>query len=275
MVSTHGAVAPPNLRRYRVRKLAYLHLVERRSLRRAAARVALTVEERNQLIDRFGPDPRVEVIPNVADPALVGATPWEPPPGLSPVVTLARWDVRHKGLDRLAALAERLPDQRFVVHGAPCGNEPERLEALLEEAPTNLELAAAVDADARREVLRHAAAFALLSRWEGLSMALLEAMALGVPCLVSPEVARTLGPMPPVVALPSDEPEAAAREVRALLRDGPRCAAIGRAGRRWAIGHAGAEQVARASERLYRQVIDEAGALARRGPHPSPAAQGA
>lgn len=251
MVSTHGATSPQNLGRYRIRKSAYGRLVEHRLVGAARAIVASTPVEAEEL-RRWHPDPPpIRVLANVADPALLEAPAWTPPtaPG-APVVSLGRFDVRHKGLDRVRTLADRLPDQRFEIHGARCGNEPELLERLLAEKPANLRLADPVQGPEKEAALRGAAAFILLSRWEGLSVALLEALALGVPCVVSPEVAATLGPDAPVFVQRTD-PSAWGRSLAAFLDDPDARADLGAHGRAWAQEHASPAAVGRASIAIY------------------------
>lgn len=269
VVSLHGATAPPNLARYPHRKAAWSRLVERRIVASADAVLALTWQERNQAYRWSRELPVMRVVANVADPLLLEAPGWAPPargPGEpARVVTLARWDVRHKGLDRAAELAALAPEVRFDVHGGPCGNEPDLLGELRRTAPANLALLDPVHGAAKVAALRSARAFLLLSRWEGLAMALLEAMALGVPCLTSAEVAATLGRAAPVITLP-DDPARAAALVREVLADEPRLEATGRAGRRWVREHAAAPVVAGATEELYHQVLatrPRAGALAK------------
>lgn len=254
VVSPHGATSPQNLRRYRWRKATYGQLIERPVLRGASGLVALTPVEADDLRRWLPEGPPITVIPNVADPALIRSGPWRPhgPGAAADLVSLARWDVRHKGLDRLADLATSMPAVSFTVHGDHCGNESELLDDLLADAPTNLHLAPSVHGVSKEARLRSASAFILLSRWEGLSMALLEAMALAVPCMVSPEVAETLGGDPPVVVVPNDR--RAAEVVGASLADPTRLAEIGARGRRWVEANASADHVARATHDLYRRL---------------------
>jgi glycosyltransferase involved in cell wall biosynthesis len=254
VVSTHGATAAPNLARYRLRKEVYGRLVERRSVGRSSALVALTGAEAADLRRWLPETPLVRTIPNAADPDLLGAAPWSPPgSGRPTLISLSRWDVRHKGLDRMAALATLLPEVTFRVHGGPCGNEEDRLEALRAQAGPNLELAPPVVGAERTQALRRAHGFVLLSRWEGLSMALLEAMALGMACFVSEEVAETVDDRSTCIVVPADA-AAAADVVAAALADRQRLAAVGAAARGWVLQHAAPEVVARASASLYASV---------------------
>ncbi len=258
MVSTHGATSPQNLGRYRVRKAAYGRLVEHRVVGGAQALLASTPVEAEEL-RRWHPDPPpIKVLANVADPLLLGAPAWTPPTDGAPVVSLGRFDVRHKGLDRLSTVAKQLPDTTFAVHGARCGNEPDRLERLLAEKPANLQLLDPVQGPAKADALRRSEAFILLSRWEGLSVALLEALALGVPCVVSPEVAATLGADAPVFVQRTDA-SARSRALAALLRDDEARTDLGAAGRAWAQAHASPEAVGTASIAAYTSAIARVG----------------
>lgn len=264
VVSTHGATSPQNLARYRVRKAAYGRLVEHRVLAGAAALVASTPVEAEELRRWVPHPPAIRVLANVADPTLLHAPAWTPPSTDAPVVSLGRYDVRHKGLDRLSRLARLLPDVEFAVHGSRCGNEPELLDRLLVELPPNLHLVDPVQGLAKAEALAGARAFILLSRWEGLSVALLEALALGVPCVVSPEVAATLGPDAPVFVQRTDA-SATGTRLRALLADPGSRSQLGRRGRDWADAHASPEAVGSASLAIYREALDPADRAPDRG----------
>lgn len=256
VVSTHGATSPQNLARYAARKAIYSRVVERHLAGGADALVASTPVEAAEL-RRWLPDgPPIRVLANVASPSLLAGDAWSPAEAApdAAVVSLGRFDVRHKGLDRLADVAARVPAAEFVVHGSRCGNEPELLDALVQRAPANLHLADPVTGHAKDAALLDARAFILLSRWEGLSVALLEAMASGIPCVVSPEVAATLGPDAPVLVLATD-PDEAASQLDVFLASTADRARIGAAGRRWAATHASPEAVGAASLAIYDEIL--------------------
>jgi glycosyltransferase involved in cell wall biosynthesis len=255
VISTHGATAAANLERYRLRKDLYARLVDRPTAARADALVALTDAERDDLSRWLPSAPPIAVLANAADPVLLERPSWRPPrrPGArQTLVSLSRFDVRHKGLDRLAELAGGAGELRIRVHGSACGNEPRLLRELVQQAPPNLELAPPVPVGQRPAVLARADAFILLSRWEGLSMALLEAMALGMACFVSPEVATTIGDPDAVITVPGYR---ATTTVSDALADPRRLEAVGAHARRWVLDHAAPEVVAAASLALYDQVL--------------------
>ncbi len=110
VVSPHSAAAPCGLARRGALKRAYMLGVERRFVARAAGVLCLTDVERDDVV-RFAPGftGPVIVVPNPV-PELDGLS-WDPapPPARPRVVTLSRLDVRQKGLDRLLAIAARLP----------------------------------------------------------------------------------------------------------------------------------------------------------------------
>lgn len=256
VVSTHAGLFPENLRRYRWKKAPYGRLVERRFLRRAS-RVIGTCPVEERAIRSFLGDsgPPTASVPNPLEPELLPFGCWSPPERPARVVTLARYDVRHKGLDRLAAIAERLTDVEFVVHGRACHNEPRRLEALRRSKPPNLHLAPPVYGSHKARVLLGAALFVLPSRWDAVSEAMTEAMSLGVPTAVSRFIGGTLPFEQEELGLVlHDEPAVAARQIREALDDPERLRAWSAAGRRYALASFHPEVLARRLVEIYAEI---------------------
>lgn len=236
VVSPHSAAAPHGLARRGALKRAYMLAVERRFVANAAGVLCLTDVERAD-VARFAPrfqGPAI-VVPNPApDPDGLSWDP-APPPARPRVVTLSRYDVRQKGLDRLCAMAGRRPEVDFAVYGEPDKNEPGLVDRLRAEAPPNFHLCPPVFGKAKDRVLRRASLFILPSRWEGLSMSLAEALAAGVPCAVSQEVAATLPIADQDLGLVLDDDSAAsADQLRSALDDRDRLEAWSRAGAAYA-----------------------------------------
>ena len=236
VLSPHAGLAPLLLRRDGARKALYGRLIERRFHRIADGVHALQLLEREDVLRYCAAVRPVEVVPNPVGPALLAAPPWDggerPDRERALAVLLCRYDVYQKGLDRLVAIARRLPDLDIRVHGTADKNDPEKAAAVAASAPPNLRFAAPVHGEAKLALLREADLFLMPSRVEGLSASLVEAMALGVPCAVSSYVGRSLGMGEQGTALVlDDDPATAARQVAALLRDRPRAVALGRAAR--------------------------------------------
>ena len=234
VLSPHSGLAPDLLARDRVRKAVYGSLVERRFHRSADGVHALQLVERDD-IRRYCGDPgrAVAVIANPFAPGLNAARSWTGAlgrPGPRRAVMLSRFDVYQKGLDRVAAMAAELPDVAFDVYGHADKNAPGAADALRASAPPNLRFLSPVHGERKLQVLREADVFLQPSRVEGLSVALVEAMTLGVPCAVSGYVGRSLDVERHGTALVLDDGAAeAARRLAALLADRPRARALGAA----------------------------------------------
>jgi glycosyltransferase involved in cell wall biosynthesis len=162
--------------------------------------VALTDVEARDL-DAFGAGQPVAIIPNGVIPAprdLDGAG-FRRELGLGPtdrlLLFVGRLDVLHKGLDVLVDGVAEAPAWRLAMVGPDVRGGRAWLLARAEALGMLSRLAVVGPRQGRALHQAFAAAdcFALTSRWEGLPIALLEALAHGVPAVVSPAVDRLVG----------------------------------------------------------------------------------
>jgi len=194
--SPHSGYDPVSLRRSRTRKAVYGLLFERAMLTRASLIVALTEVELAQL-QAYGARTPAAVIPNGVDPAPVeiDAAAFRAELGIGTATPLAlfvgRLDVHRKGLDVLVRGIAGTPGWHLALIGPRFRDVP-RLEAMIEELSVGERVHIVGERRGHRlhEAFATADIFALTSRWEGLPMALLEALSFGKPAVVSPAVDR-------------------------------------------------------------------------------------
>lgn len=164
-----------------------------------------------------------------------------------------------KRLDVLLYAVAPLPDVHAVIVGD--GPQLARLETLSDEL--NLETRVRFIGH-RRDVRPWLAAldvFVLPSAWEGMSNALLEAMATGLPV-----VATAVGGTPEVVVdgvtgllVPPGDPDLLAQAIRQLLRDLDLRHTMGQAGRARVEKSFSIEETVRRTEELYTTLLKEKG----------------
>jgi glycosyltransferase involved in cell wall biosynthesis len=165
-------------------------------------------------------------------------------------------------LEAFAKLATR-GDAALVIAGdGPLRDELAALTARLDIADRVRMLGDRADV---RDVLAAFDVFVLPSRTEGMSNALLEAMA-----MARPVVATAVGGTPEVLAgdttgllVPADDPSTMAGAIARLLDDPERSARLGAAARRRVEEHYGVAAMVRRLEAVYAAVATERGLSAR------------
>jgi glycosyltransferase involved in cell wall biosynthesis len=155
--------------------------------------VAVSAEVRSDLKTQLLVDPsKIIVIPNGIDIAEIERLGQEPlthkwfDAGQPPVIVAAGRLTYQKGFDvllRAFALARVDRPMRLIVLGK--GPEQSRLQALAEQLGIEADVKLSGHVSNPLPYLRRAALFVLPSRWEGLSNALLEAMASGTPVVAT------------------------------------------------------------------------------------------
>ncbi|MEU5308438.1 glycosyltransferase [Streptomyces sp. NPDC021562] len=224
---------------------------------RWAHRVVCVSEAERATGVRAGIRARYTVVPNGIDTAHF--TPGPPTPderstGAPLVVCVGRL-CRQKGQDLLLRawpeVLRRVPGARLAL----VGDGPDR-DALGRLAPARVEFTGAV-ADAR-PWYRAADLVVLPSRWEGMALAPLEAMACGRPVLVT-DVDGARESLPPTHAahclVPPGRPGALAGAVAGLLLDPELRASLGDRGRRHVQSTHDVRSTAEAVAELYRELL--------------------
>ncbi|MFJ1750038.1 glycosyltransferase [Streptomyces sp. NPDC088116] len=173
----------------------------------------------------------------------------------TPVVVCVGRLCRQKGQDILLrawqTVVRQLPQARLVLVGD--GPDADELRGT---APPSVLFAGAVQDTA--PWYRAADLVVQPSRWEGMAVAPLEAMASGRPVVLS-DVDGARESLPPgreaACLTPPEDPPALAAAVSALLRDGPLREAIGRQGHQHVLSTYDVRRTARAVADVYREVV--------------------
>jgi glycosyltransferase involved in cell wall biosynthesis len=197
--SPHSGYDPVSLGRSRRTKQLYGLLFERTMLKRASLLVALTDVELTQ-VRSFGAKGPCDVIPNgvEAAPSDVDPRPFRRELGIALDTPLAvfvgRLDVYRKGLDVLVRGVAEARAWHLALVG-PRFRDVEDLEVMIASLGVANRIHLTGERHGRRlhEAFAACDLFALLSRWEGLPMALLEALSFSKPAVVSPTVERLVG----------------------------------------------------------------------------------
>ncbi|MCS6843185.1 MAG: glycosyltransferase family 4 protein [Caldilineales bacterium] len=206
--------------------------VARWMLHRAAVVIALSPSWQAALADLAGRD-RVVLLPNPVDCAAIRPPADPTARSEATVLFLGDFSARKGAADLVAAaalvLAQR-PDARFVLCG---GRPPPALQQRAAALGPAVSFPGVVQGDAKRGLLQEAAVLALPSYAEGLPVALLEAMAAGLPVVATP-----VGGIPDLVQepdhgllVPPGDAAALAAAILRLLGDADLRRAIGRRNR--------------------------------------------
>jgi glycosyltransferase involved in cell wall biosynthesis len=246
VISPRGMLVPELIRgRSRIVKTLWLQLIERRGLARACG-IHFTSQLELDDATRTGlPLPSPFVIPNGIDVDSRPAVPRDE----RTLVHLGRISWKKEIGAVIEALA-RLPDARFIV----AGNDDENLTPRLRELAQKLGVAGRVEfpgpvyGAAKNELLARAALFVLVSKSENFGNAVLEALAMETPAVLSAGVGladEVVRAGAGVIGLSS---------IDSLLRDSARRAEMGRNGRALVTSRFAWPGVAERMEEAYRSM---------------------
>lgn len=268
IVTVHGAMDGPRLRDKQLKKWVYMRCVQGRHLRSADAVHALTQLEAES-VRRVVRNAPVFVLPFGVDFGVAanrsGLQALESRhPALKDkktVLFLGRLH-RMKGVDVLARSFARIcgrhPDSVLLLAGPDYDGTRARVERAMKKAglSNRVVFTGTVDGPAKTAALATADVFVLPSYSEGFSSSVLEALAAGVPVVISdrcyfPQVAEQSAGL----VVPVDE-QAIAGAIDALLSDRELRESMGEKGRVLARQYAWPRLAARMADR-YRAVVDQ------------------
>lgn len=245
VLEPRGAYDPRILDRRPALKRLWWWAGERRLVQGAAAVHAFFPSQQEHLA-RIGYRGPVIVAPNgVAPPAGVQ---WDGGSG-GYVLWFGRFDPEHKGLDLLLRGLALLPEEdrpTLRLRGPDWAGGKERVRRLVRELglAARVEVGDPVYGDEKWRLLASAAAFTYPSQWEGFGNSAAEAVAVGVPTLVTPyPLGRWLEQHGAAVAAEAT-PEGLAQGLRTIVS--PEARALGRRGREVVREHLSWDAVARA-----------------------------
>ncbi|KOV59298.1 glycosyltransferase family 4 protein [Streptomyces sp. MMG1121] len=222
---------------------------------RWATRVLCVSEAERRTGERNGITARWNVIPNGVDTSRFRPEGSVARSGGGPLVVCVGRLCRQKGQDVLLqawpAVVRHVPAARLVLVGG--GPDADRLRTV---APASVEFTGPA-ADAA-PWYRAADVVVLPSRWEGMALVPLEAMACGRPVLVT-DVDGARESLPPGhlphCLVPPEDPGTLARALTALLCRAPLCAALGAQGRAHVLAAHDVQQTTDAVIDVYRELL--------------------
>jgi glycosyltransferase involved in cell wall biosynthesis len=192
VIKPAGGLLPDVLKRGRWQKLIYSYLLEKRRFKNAGAIAVVTPREQDPVLDFV---PRYQGIirwmPNPVDAQSLHGLHWRgiptdaDPSSPQRVVYLGRFDVLHKGIDRLVAIARYLPEVEFHLYGTEDDKTKAWLDAIRQELPTNVMFHRPVYGAEKFRVLSEASLYIQPARWEVFGISIAEAMYLGTPCAIA------------------------------------------------------------------------------------------
>jgi glycosyltransferase involved in cell wall biosynthesis len=198
LVRPHGTLDPYMFHRHRARKWVYERLFEWRNLERAAALHFTSLEEQELTRPLRLPTPGVVVAPGVHVERYRPtdgreAAPWGETRGRRVILFLGRLNFK-KGLDLLvrafAELARRRPDVHLVLAGPDDDDYGRAVRGWLAQGgvANRCTFTGMLEGASKLAAFHHAEVFVLPSYSENFGVAVVEAMACGLPVVVSDRV---------------------------------------------------------------------------------------
>ncbi|MEZ4520676.1 MAG: glycosyltransferase family 4 protein [Thermomicrobiales bacterium] len=258
VVTPHGGLMPQVLERGKAKKLVYSAFVERERIRKASGIAYVTPDGEGDIRKYIGQfDGPVHWVPNPVNIGQLQAHSWQPDGARPRLTFLGRYDVYHKGIDRLANVAQRIIDADFQLYGIRDQKTSRYLDVLEEFGPPNFHVNSPIFGEEKLSALSRSTMYVQLSRWEALSISILEAMAIGVPCVIGEGMSMasifTTNDLGLVV---STNPDLAARQILAALDQPEQLRAWSERSRAYVIENFLPARVAERIITVYEEALD-------------------
>lgn len=264
LVAPRGMLVKDLVRRKsRWLKTVWIYLIERRNLEQAAG-IHVTAPIEQAAIEKFGFDlSRFHYVPNgieEIDVVALDEARSDLLPDAPYVLFLSRINWK-KGLDRLVQAWRLVPDQLLVIAGNDEDSYRAEIERLAraEGVADRIRFIGPVRGTDKWLLYRNAELFVLPSHSENFGIVVLEAMAMGCPVVVTPEVglAATVAEAD-CGRVVKGEPDSLAAAINDLLANKDLRRDLGKRGQAMAHSRFLWPRIAGQMERAYRQVLAEA-----------------
>lgn len=262
IISPRGMLVPGLIqRKSRLLKSAWIYTFERRNISGAAG-VHVTADLEAQELCQFNFEPkRIDIIPNgidlLPDSELAALKANAIRQTVPVVFSLGRMNWK-KGLDRLILAMTKTEKARLVLAGNDEENYASRLTKLVAEnnLMSRTQILGPLHGRAKWEAFAQSDIFALPSYSENFGIAVLEAMACGLPVVITPEVglAKTVKEVGAGIVVSGDPSEFGAALAHLIAHPELR-REMGERGRRAAKERFSWNSVAEQMEDLYSQVV--------------------
>ncbi len=193
VIKPAGGLLPQVLKRGRIQKMFFSWLLEKRRFQHAGAIAVVTPREEDAVrtfVPQYGGI--VRWMPNPVDIQNLEPQAWWNVDinQLAPkrVVYLGRFDVLHKGIDRLVAIAHYLPDVEFHLYGTEDAKTKSWLDRIRRDQPSNVFFHPPVYGANKFRILAEASLYIQPARWEVFGISIAEAMYLGTPCAIADSI---------------------------------------------------------------------------------------
>jgi glycosyltransferase involved in cell wall biosynthesis len=266
VVSLHGGLNPIEMKRKSIRKKIYWNLIEKFIHQKAHAIHFISTAERENYYKTFGtPKPNDICVFNPVDFDINGPR-WQYTNfkvGAPKIAFFGRYDIWNKGIDLMVDLIRRINragiGATLHLHGSPGKKYATVMKHFLKN---NSDIPIFDHGYSKGSKMLSAMAsydlYLQYSRWELFGIALVEALSLGVPTLVSEacDLAPELSSQRAAIKISMD-PKKAAETIIAGLSCPEELKLIGERGRKWVMENCDAGSVALQMNEFYESVINE------------------